>query len=256
MYRILQTAMAEFSYMLEKHLMVTSMLPTAIIIAAAYAAVLAVVFLCVEAVCRKKYTFCFRPAAIAAAWAVSITGDALMRMPQTWDSKIYRVMSNFQYITSFDTNRQIFLSSLALPDSKYNKAHLFEIALKLNDAQWASVAEGTGGSSWYFLKVEKAIREICRIGNCHLSIRVMHQCLAAYISCIILAALGVALFYRKHKIEAILVILVSVTCRWYSLGGAIFLCTMVLTIEGAWWYAQKLRMRNGKRNHPQIFSAY
>lgn len=247
MYRILQTAMAEFSYMLEKYLMVTSMLPTVIIIAAAYTAVLAVVFLCAEALCRRKRRICFRPLSVAAAWAVSFTGDVLIRTPQVWNSKIYRVMSNFQYITSFDTNRQMFLSSLGLPDSKYNQANLFGIVLRLNDTQWASVAEGTGGASWYFLKVEKAIREICRLGDCHLSIRVTQQCFAACLPCVILAALGIALFYRKHRAEAILVLAAAVTCLQYTLGGAIFLCTMVCSIEAIWQYAKRWR---GKHIHP------
>ncbi len=54
MYRILQTALAEFPYMLEKYLIVMSMLPTIIFIAAAYTAVLAIVYLCVGAICRRK----------------------------------------------------------------------------------------------------------------------------------------------------------------------------------------------------------
>ena len=66
----------------------------------------------------------------------SYSFNKLVLLTYTWDSKLQRVMSNFTYMLSFKSNRKLFFNALSLPDNVFNKNHVFNIALYLNDSQW------------------------------------------------------------------------------------------------------------------------
>lgn len=244
--------MAEFSYALEKYFDVTSILPTLFVIAALYAMIFTVLLLCIENLYLKKHrsdkkALWFRTIYPIVSLGVSAIVNILILSPQMWNSKIHRVMSNFQYVLSFSSNRQIFFDALGIPDTAVNQTNVFDIALKLNDTQWLDVSEAAGSAAWYFVKIEKAIRQILKVDDYHLSINVVDQGWYAYIPCILLIILGTIIFAHAHKLEGCTVLLAAAVSVILSLGGAIFLCTMIYFGYGTWFVLSKAAERQRKK---------
>lgn len=154
----------------------------------------------------------------------SYSFNKLVLLTYTWDSKLQRVMSNFTYMLSFKSNRKLFFSALSLPDNVFNKNHVFNIALYLNDSQWNNIIEKLDSEKWYFEKVQKAIYEILHIGDYHLSLGVLYQGILSYIPIALLVLLGVILFVKNYKIDACVVVIISGVCLLYNFGTCIFVC--------------------------------
>lgn len=229
MLRVLKSMMAEFSYFLEKYFDITSILWSVLFISVCCAIVSIVVVKVIEILLArsgKPEKKCF-PIYIGCTLFFSYIVNRLLLLPQTWDSKLQRVMSNFQYVLSFTTNRRAFLDSLMLPDNVTNQDNLFNIAMYLNDSQWKQVLEATGDGGWYFQKVQKALTEILRLGDNHLSLNVVYQNWMAYIPMIFIILLGIALIIKHQKISGMLVLISGVLCIVYTFGTSIFMCIML-----------------------------
>ena len=74
----------------------------------------------------------FFPVYIGIMLLITYFINYLVNTAYTWNSKLQRVMSNFEYVLSFKTNRHAFLFALNLPDNVQNKKSLFKIALYMN----------------------------------------------------------------------------------------------------------------------------
>lgn len=227
--RVLKSMMAEFSYFIEKYCDITSILWTILFISACCAIISVIVVKVIEILWAhsgksEKNGF---PMYIGCVIFFSYIVNRLLLLPQTWDSKLHRVMSNFQYVLSFTTNRRAFIDSLMLPDNVTNQDNLFNIAMYLNDLQWKQVLEATGDGGWYFQKVQKALTEILRLGNNHLSLNVMYQNWMAYIPMIFIILLGIILIIRHQKISGMLILISGVSCIVYTFGASIFMCMML-----------------------------
>lgn len=230
MSRIIKAMMAEFSYFLEKYFGVTSIIWTILFIAFCGA----IIFTVVTKVCeliyknKKRKDKSFFTLYIGLTMFISYICNNLILMPQTWDSKLQRVMSNFKYVLSFPSNGDIFFEALKIPSNASNENNLFHIAMHLNDSQWDKIFESAGGSSWYFEKIHKAITEILRIGDYHLSLSVVYQAsIIVFIPMMMVLILSIYMFYKKHIWGGILTTLSSISCVIFSFGGAIFMASML-----------------------------
>lgn len=253
MFRVMKSMMAEFSYFIEKHFGVTSILWTIIFMAVCCSVVFITLAVGIEYAVnlRKKNRLNLKEAQLNSQDATDIAGckskvysnvslsytlyvvfvsisaylmNRLVSFSYTWDSKLQRVMSNLTYVLSFKTNRKLFLDVLALPDNVFNQKHLFHIALYLNDNQWNSVLDSLDSEKWYFEKIQKAIYEILHVGDYHLSLGVFYQGFLTYVPILLLAVLVAVLIYKKHIAEGIAVAICTVICLLYNFGACIFVC--------------------------------
>lgn len=160
MYKILKSMLAEFSYFIEKHFGITSILWSILFMAGCCAIVGVVIMKTAEIISCCKSTKKAKKGvgkngitdgdeAVSVASAAN-TGDnecgkyknglslfpvyvgftvvcsymmnRLIALSYTWDSKLQRVMSNFHYVLSFKANRKLFLNALSLPE--IGRAHV------------------------------------------------------------------------------------------------------------------------------------
>lgn len=154
--------------------------------------------------------------------------NRLIALSYTWDSKLQRVMSNFHYILSFKANRKLFLNALSLPDNTTNNNGLFQIAMYLNNKQWQNVYDNAGGSQWYFAKVKKAIDEILKVGDTHLTLGVIYQGAAMLIPIVLIIVFGVILLLKGKKLHGILVLVCAGLCVFGNFGAVIFMAAMLI----------------------------
>lgn len=222
MYRVLKSDLAVFSYFLEKYFGITSIIWSIIFIAIGCALIFSVAAKLLEIKVKKQLFMAY----IGFSMICSVIVNHLVTMVYTWDSKLQRVMSNFCYVLSFASNRKGFFNALNLADNESNQNHLFQIAMYLNDTQWNTITQSVGESSWYFKKVERAITEILRLGNCHLSLGIIYQNIFAYIPMLLIFCLAIY-YFRKRKKTWIIIAASGCLCLIENLGATIFLCIMI-----------------------------
>lgn len=280
MYKILKSMLAEFSYFIEKHFGITSILWSILFMAGCCAIVGVVLVKAAEIIACCKHTKKVKKSVIKngeAAEEDDVTGGAvtasevnadnnsdsgdsgrcgkcknglslfpayigftvvcsymmnrLIALSYTWDSKLQRVMSNFHYVLSFKANRKLFLNALSLPDNTTNNNGLFQIAMYLNNKQWQKVYDNTGGSQWYFAKVKKAIDEILKVGDTHLTLGVIYQGAAMLVPIALIIVLGAILLLKGKKLHGILVLVCAGLCAFGNFGAVIFMAAMLILGE-------------------------
>lgn len=240
MFRLLKSMMAQFSYFLEKYMNADSIVWTVIFIALYCSIIFVVILKIVETVLKHKKNLCtLYPLYPVITAITSLIMNRLISTAYTWDSKLQRVMSNFEYIMSFKTNRQIFLSALNLPDNTYNQEHIFKIAMYLNDSQWNTVSKAAGNSAWYFEKVQKAFQDILKLGNWHLSLGITYQGLLTFLPIIAIAAISAAFITKKKKTSGYMMFAVAVLCVLENFGAGIFTCIMLYFGTVLYWLIGK-----------------
>lgn len=277
MYKILKSMLAEFSYFIEKHFGITSILWSILFMAGCCAIVGVVLVKAAEIIacckhekkvkksvvkngeavgeddvtdgtvtasevntdnnsdnsdsgrCGKcKNSLSLFPVYVGFTVVCSYMMNRLIALSYTWDSKLQRVMSNFHYILSFKANRKLFLNALSLPDNTTNNNGLFQIAMYLNNKQWQKVYDNAGGSQWYFAKVKKAIDEILKVGDAHLTLGVIYQGVAMMIPIALIIVLGVILLLKGKKLHGILVLVCTGLCAFGNFGAVIFMAAMLI----------------------------
>lgn len=277
MYKILKSMLAEFSYFIEKHFGITSILWSILFMAGCCVIVGVVLVKAAEIIvcckhekkvkksvvkngetvgeddvtdgivaasevdvnnnsysgdsgrCGKcKNSLSLFPVYIGFTVVCSYMMNRLIALSYTWDSKLQRVMSNFHYILSFKANRKLFLNALSLPDNTTNNNGLFQIAMYLNNKQWQKVYDNAGGSQWYFAKVKKAIDEILKVGDTHLTLGVIYQGAAMLIPIALIIVLGVILLLKGKKLHGILVFVCAGLCAFGNFGAVIFMAAMLI----------------------------
>lgn len=154
--------------------------------------------------------------------------NVLVSQAYTWDSKLQRVMQNYQYIMAFDSNRRAVFKALSLPDNVVNRNSVFSMAMYFNDKHWDVIKNAVGDGGWYFAKVQKAITEILRIGDCHMSLGVIYQGTAAFVPIILIAAIGLTFMIKKKVLPGVLILALSLMCILGNLGAGIYVLTALL----------------------------
>lgn len=269
MYKILKSMLAEFSYFIEKHFGITSILWSILFMAGCCAIVGVVLMKAAETIacckhekkvkksvvkngeavgkddvaasevnadnnsdsgrCGKcKNSLSLFPVYVGFTVVCSYIMNRLIALSYTWDSKLQRVMSNFHYILSFKANRKLFLNALSLPDNTTNNNGLFQIAMYLNNKQWQNVYDNAGGSQWYFAKVKKAIDEILKVGDTHLTLGVIYQGAAMLIPIVLIIVFGAILLLKGKKLHGILVLVCAGLCVFGNFGAVIFMAAMLI----------------------------
>lgn len=263
MYKILKSMLAEFSYFIEKHFGITSILWSILFMAGCCAIVGVVLVKAAEIIACCKHEKKVRKNVLKngvtdddeAVSAVDTDGDGcgkyknglslfpvyvgftvicsymmnrLIALSYTWDSKLQRVMSNFHYVLSFKANRKLFLNALSLPDNTTNNNGLFQIAMYLNNKQWQKVYDNAGGSQWYFAKIKKAVDEILKVYDTHLTLGVIYQGVAMLIPIALIIVLGVILLLNGKKLHGILVLVCAGLCAFGNFGAVIFMAAMLI----------------------------
>lgn len=224
MFKLIKSIMAQFSYFIEKYMSADSIIWTIIFMSLYCAVIFAVILKIITLL--FKYNKSILPIYTGITIICSFAMNRLISTAYTWDSKLQRVMSNFEYMMSFQTNRQIFLSALNLPDNTYNQDHIFKIAMYLNDSQWQDVLNKAGeGASWYFAKIQKAFQDILKLGNWHLSLGITYQGLLTFLPVIAIALLGIFFVIRKKKkLTGCMILGTSALCMLENFGTGIFTC--------------------------------
>lgn len=261
MSNIIKAMLAEFSYFLEKYIDQTSILWSLIFVGFCCAVLFSITLKIVSVVISvnfqpnsknlNKVMTCIY---FASTFICSCIADDLSKAAYTWDSKLHRVMSNFEYMLSFTSNRDIFTNALNIADTTRNNDNLFKIAMYLNDKQWNTVFNSAGNSSWYFEKVYKAISDILRIGDYNLSLNVMYQGILAYIPAIIIFAVIVMIYLKiskEYKKYVFLLLIFIAICPFFSLGANIFMCVMLCSGTCILSYAEKICENAVKRFEKQ-----
>ena len=72
---------------------------------------------------KKEYNLYYLCAIFTAIFGYMM--NILITQVYTWNSKLQRVMSNFNYVLSFDSSRKAFLNALSLPDNAVIKKIFF-----------------------------------------------------------------------------------------------------------------------------------
>lgn len=212
MTRILRPMFGQASYFFEKYFRADCLLWSVLFMAFCAAVVSATAAGGAEALWKRKHggeSPSFLGAAMAACAALSFPVSNLIQIPFTWVSKLQRVMSNFNYMMTFDSNREIFLGGLGIPDNEYNQARMFRIAMSLGNGEWESVLEKAGGSGWYFEKVRKAIFGVIRMGGQNLTVK--PEWIPALLLLALLAIPGIYYILKKN----------------YLCGGVALSCAML-----------------------------
>ena len=224
MFRIMKSQLAEFSYFLEKYFGVTSIVWSILFIACTYAVIGIAVSKTLERIYKKKkHKDCsFLSLYLLLTGITGFVMNALISQAYTWDSKLQRVMQNYQYIMAFDSNRRAVFKALSLPDNIVNRNSMFSMAMCFNDGQWDTIKNAVGDGGWYFAKVQKAITEILRIGDCHISLGVIYQGAAAFVPIILIATIGLMLLIKKRILPGVLILVLSLMCIFGNLGASIY----------------------------------
>lgn len=230
MIRIPKGMMAEFSFFLEEHFNITSIIWTILFMAVCFAIVsMWVIYIAKYIVAKKtQKKFSIYPVYTGVTMVSFFIMNHLVATAYTWDSKLQRVMENFNYVLTFPANRNLFFSALEIPNNTANQKNIFDIALYLNDAQWNKVIDTADGGGWYFGKVYKAITEILRLGESHMSLDIIYQNYWTFIPVILIVLFGTILIIRKKRLSGILVIISGLLCIIGNLGAGIFVLTMLL----------------------------
>lgn len=232
MLRILKSLLAEFSYFLEKYFGITSIMWSIILIAFCCTVIIgAMVKGLLFAIKTKKdkkanetgKTDGFFSVYTGIILIVTYFVNYLVNTAYTWDSKLQRVMSNFEYVMSFKTNRHAFLFALNLPDNAQNKKSLFKMALYLNNKQWNSVFDNAGEGAWYFEKVKKAIFEILHAGDCHLMLKPIQQGWVAFLPIVGLLIISVIFLLRKYWLNATVSVIACILGLFMNMGADVFM---------------------------------
>lgn len=234
MYRTLKAVMAEFSYFMEKYFNITSSIWTVVFIAIIWAMLFAFICKGLEIILNRKRKIRFFPIYICSTILIGLLVNGLMISPEMWNSKLQRVKSNIEYVTSFPANRKIFFDALSIPDNDTNKDNVFKIAKALNEEQWNNVKKCTGDGKWYFEKVEKAIKEILKVQKYHVSLPVSEQYGTSMVPMLLLMILSVVLYIKHKHLDATLTIFVSILSYFFSFGGSIFLVIMMYAGTMLW----------------------
>ena len=238
--RLLKSMLASYSYWLEKYFGITSIVWSIAFLGCCCGLFFAVAARLLKELAKRKNRrgrWSFFSLVLIAAVPCTYLMNRLAIMAYTWDSKLHRVMSNFEYIISFGSNKKIFMDALHLAESQSGEGRLFHVAMYLNDTQWDTVKAAAGGGSWYFEKIEKALSEILRIGSCHLSLGVYYQNCLANLPGILILLLAFVVWQsgdrkaerekkRRKGIAVFLVVLAGIGLLG-SLGAYIFLAAML-----------------------------
>lgn len=243
MYRILKSVFAELSYCLEKYLCLDSILWSILLVAAGCAMVSVVLIKTAEILTKKKFNILYYLCTVICSYFI----DVLLLRVQTWDSKLQRVMSNWNYVMSFQSNQEPFFQALGIPCNAANRSGSFRLAMFLNGSQWEKVANEFGEGGWYFQKVEKAMQEILQIRGRHLCLGIINQDVAAWIPLLAILFLGAALLIRKQWVSGAAVICCGALCLLGNLGASIFMLAMLLAIWFFKWWLGKLIERRPKK---------
>ena len=252
MSKMLKIMLAQCSYFLEKHIgedaVIWSILFVGICCAAIFAAAVKIIERILQEEQRKqdskrviKNLF---PVYIGVSAILTYMINQLMLHAYTWNSKLIRVMSNFNYVLSFDSNRKAFLKALSLPDNTYNQEHLFKIAMYLNDSQWEKVTNALGSGGWYFQKIQMAVTNILRVGDTdlspHLSLAVLYQNATAYIPLLLTCLMGIYLLMcKKDTISGVMLLVISFVSVLFTMGAGIFFCVMIFAGAVFYTWTQK-----------------
>lgn len=230
MFRIIKSQLAEFSYFLEKYFGITSIVWSVLFIAGACAVIGIAISKTVESIYKKnKHKDCsFFSLYILITGITGFIMNVLISQAYTWDSKLQRVMQNYQYIMAFDSNRRAVFKALSLPDNVVNRNSVFSMAMYFNDEQWNVIKNAVGDGGWYFAKVQKAITEILRIGDCHMSLGVIYQGAAAFVPVILIAAIGLTFLIKKKILPGVLILALSLMCILGNLGAGIYVLAALL----------------------------
>ena len=129
---------------------------------------------------------------------------------------------------AFDSNRRAVFKALSLPDNVVNRNSVFSMAMYFNDEQWNVIKNAVGDGGWYFAKVQKAITEILRIGDCHMSLGVIYQEAAAFVPVILIAAIGLTFLIKKKILPGVLILALSLMCILGNLGAGIYVLAALL----------------------------
>ena len=236
MLRILKSLLAEFSYFLEKYFDVTSIAWSVIFIAFCFAVIIGSAVKGLFWIIKTKKTKkkiqevrvdLFFPIYTGIMLFITYFVNYLVNTAYTWDSKLQRVMSNFEYVLSFKTNRHAFLFALNLPDNAQNKKSLFKMALYLNDKQWHSVFNNAGEGAWYFEKVKKAIFEILHVGDCHLMLKPFQQGWLAYLPIAGMLIILLIFLLRRNWMNALASTAACIFGLFVNMGAGIFMLSAI-----------------------------
>lgn len=230
MFRIMKSQLAEFSYFLEKYFGITSIVWSILFIAGACALIGIAISKTVEIIYKKKkHKDCsFLSLYLLLTGITGFVMNVLVSQAYTWDSKLQRVMQNYQYIMAFDSNRRAVFKALSLPDNVVNRNSVFSMAMYFNGKHWDVIKNAVGDGGWYFAKVQKAITEILRIGDCHMSLGVIYQGTAAFVPIILIAAIGLTFMIKKKVLPGVLILALSLMCILGNLGAGIYVLTALL----------------------------
>ena len=257
MTRILKSMLSNYSYWLEKQLHITSIVWSILFLGCCCGLLSAVIIRGLIELWNKrkkqqKNIKIEQGMALLFFSAIPCTYlmNRLIATAYTWDSKLHRVMSNFQYVMSFESNKQIFTDALHLSAEDNSVGRLFYVALYLNDTQWGTVTKAAGGASWYFEKIQKAIYEILRLGQNHLTLGVIYQNAMAVLPGIGICLLAFLMWNKGKKKEtqktynrlAVCLLLLAAMWLFGNLGAYIFLCTMLYVgVSCYWWTDASIR---------------
>lgn len=232
MLRILKSLLAESSYFFEKYFGATSIAWSVIFVAFCSAVIIGStvkgLFWVIGIKKNKKKTETakvnlFFPVYIGIMLLITYFINYLVNTAYTWNSKLQRVMSNFEYVLSFKTNRHAFLFALNLPDNVQNKKSLFKMALYLNDKQWDSVFNNAGEGAWYFEKVKKAIFEILHVGDCHLMLSPLQQGWLAYFPIAGMLIVLLIFLLKRNWANALVSAVACISGLFVNMGASIFM---------------------------------
>lgn len=221
---MLKIYLGQFSYFLEKYFGLTSIIWTILFTAILFAFfTTALVKLC-EMVYRAKTNknVSFFPGCVAVSFLSSYVMNYYISNVTFWNSKLQRVMSNVEYVLSFDTSRKLFLYSLNLPDNTYNQNHLYQIAMYLNNSQWGAINSAAGDGSWYFESVQKAVTEILKLDGYHMSLQAFLQGGVTYLPAVLIFILSGLMFIKKEKIASFIIFGCGLFSIFETFGGGIF----------------------------------
>lgn len=233
MLRLFKPMLGEISFFFEKYFGADSLLWTILVTAFCFSLV-SVAAAETAGLLQKKRPSLSVCSGVSAALAVP--AGYLLSAPWTWNSKLQRVMTNFNYVLSFEANRKFFLEGLGLADNEANRKAMFRTALTISDGQWMKIIDRAEGSAWYFQKVYKAVHGILYIGNVSLSEKIIGQSLTAFIPAAALVILAVFLYRKKKILSGCSALICAVLSLFLSCGTAVLaLETMFLNLALFTW---------------------
>ena len=150
MFRIIKSQLAEFSYFLEKYFGITLIVWSILFIAGSCALIGIAISKTAEIIYKKKkHKDCsFLSLYLLLTGITGFVMNVLVSQAYTWDSKLQRVMQNYQYIMAFDSNRRAVFKALSLPDNVVNRNSVFSMAMYFNDKHWDVIKNAVGDGGW------------------------------------------------------------------------------------------------------------